>query len=96
MAMKTQKRVEEQCLVCETKAPQGKTFSRGLCNSCRQSAYRMIKSGQATEETLVQKHLILPAAKRGGGKKSAWTKIAEQKLQNKSRKRKSSHEHQQL
>lgn len=58
MRKTTKKPAKVKCLTCTAAAT-----SRGLCNACRQSAYRAINSGAYTEAELIRKRLILPAQK---------------------------------
>lgn len=57
-----------KCLTCEREAK-----VRGLCKRCHVAALRAIKSGEATEKSLVKQGLILES-KRGATVKSPWTK----------------------
>lgn len=65
MAGKANKQQGSGCITCGREA-----LSRGLCSSCYQSAIRVIKSGDATDEQLVERGLILPKKK----KQSAWSR----------------------
>lgn len=62
---------QRKCLTCPAPAKY-----RGLCESCRQAAKRLIASGDCSEEQLIQKGLILPASRRKG----PWTLEAERRL----------------
>lgn len=74
MARSSKGSAKPKCLTCDNDAGYC-----GLCDACRQAAYRMMRSGKATRKELEEKKLILPA--RRGRRKSRWTVEAERALE---------------
>lgn len=60
MATKRKRRSFSKCLNCPNKAQ-----SRGCCIGCLHAAHRVIKSGERTEQQLIDAGMILPSQRRG-------------------------------
>ncbi|HAN97713.1 MAG TPA: hypothetical protein DCQ98_09915 [Planctomycetaceae bacterium] len=57
----------DQCLCCERKR-----IARGLCSACYATALRVIRSGERTEQELIDRGLILPSKKIGRPRTNAF------------------------
>jgi hypothetical protein len=60
MATKQKRRSAVKCLNCPNKA-----FSRGCCPNCLHAAHRLIRTGEKTEQELIDLKMILPTQRRG-------------------------------
>jgi hypothetical protein len=60
MATQLKRRSGAKCLNCPNKAQ-----ARGCCMNCLHTAHRVIRSGERTEQELIDAGMILPTQKKG-------------------------------